>query len=176
MQSRAAIRYAKAMYDIANEENSINEVYKDMNFINELNSDSLDFKNLLSNSQINFQDKKKLILSLIKQSNALTEKLIDLLIHNKRVKIIGDIASSFIQLYNKNNNIKEATIITASPINNDLESKILSMINIKDAKSVNLTNVVNPNIIGGFIIRFDGKEYNASVKQNLNNLKTELTN
>ena len=176
MQSRAAIRYAKAMYDIANEENSINEVYKDMNFINELNSDSLDFKNLLSNSQINFQDKKKLILSLIKQSNALTEKLIDLLIHNKRVKIIGDIASSFIQLYNKNNNIKEATIITASPINNELESKILSMINIKDAKSVNLTNVVNPNIIGGFIIRFDGKEYNASVKQNLINLKTELTN
>lgn len=176
MQSRAAIRYAKAMYDIANEENSINEVYKDMNFINELNSGSLDFKNLLSNSQINFQDKKKLILSLIKQSNALTEKLIDLLIHNKRVKIIGDIASSFIQLYNKNNNIKEATIITASPINNELESKILSMINIKDAKSVNLTNVVNPNIIGGFIIRFDGKEYNASVKQNLNNLKKELTN
>ena len=176
MQSRAAIRYAKAMYDIANEKNSINEVYKDMNFINELNSGSFDFKNLLSNSQINFQDKKKLILSLIKQSNALTEKLIDLLIHNKRVKIIGDIASSFIQLYNKNNNIKEATIITASPINNELESKILSMINIKDAKSVNLTNVVNPNIIGGFIIRFDGKEYNASVKQNLNNLKTELTN
>ena len=176
MQSRAAIRYAKAMYDIANEENSINEVYKDMNFINELNSGSLDFKNLLSNSKINFQDKKKLILSLIKQSNALTEKLIDLLIHNKRVKIIGDIASSFIQLYNKRNNIKEATIITASPINNELESKILSMINIKDAKSVNLTNVVNPNIIGGFIIRFDGKEYNASVKQNLNNLKTELTN
>ena len=176
MQSRAAIRYAKAMYDIANEENSVDEVYRDMNFINELNSDSLDFKNLLSNSQINFQDKKKLILSLIKQSNALTEKLIDLLIHNKRVKIIGDIASSFIQLYNKNNNIKEATIITASPINNELESKILSMINIKDAKSVNLTNVVNPNIIGGFIIRFDGKEYNASVKQNLNNLKTELTN
>lgn len=176
MQSRAAIRYAKAMYDIANEENSVNEVYKDMNFINELNSGSLDFKNLLSNSQINFQDKKKLILSLIKQSNDLTEKLIDLLIHNKRVKIIGDIASSFIQLYNKHNNIKEATIITASPINNELESKILSMINIKDAKSVNLTNVVNPNIIGGFIIRFDGKEYNASVKQNLNNLKTELTN
>ena len=176
MQSRAAIRYAKAMYDIANEENSINEVYKDMNFINELNSGSLDFKNLLSNSQINYQDKKKLILSMIKQSNDLTEKLIDLLIHNKRVKIIGDIASSFIQLYNKHNNIKEATIITASPINNELESKILSMINIKDAKSVNLTNVVNPNIIGGFIIRFDGKEYNASVKQNLNNLKTELTN
>ena len=38
MQSRAAIRYAKAIYDIANEENSVNEVYRDMNFINELDS------------------------------------------------------------------------------------------------------------------------------------------
>ena len=176
MQSRAAIRYAKAIYDIANEENSVDEVFKDMNFINELDVGSHDFKNLLSNSQLNYHDKKKLILSLVNESNVLTEKLIDILIHNKRVKIIGDIASSFIQLYNKHNNIKEATIITASPIDNDLESEILSRINIKDANSVNITNIINPNIIGGFIVRFDGKEYNASIKQNLNNLKTELTN
>ena len=43
-------------------------------------------------------------------------------------------------------------------------------------KSINLKNIVKPEILGGFIIRFDGKEYNASVKQNLNNLKTQLTN
>ena len=176
MQSRAAIRYAKAIYDIANEENSVDEVFKDMNFINELDGGSHDFKNLLSNSQLNYHDKKKLILLMVNESNVLTEKLMDILIQNKRVKIIGDIANSFIQLYNKHNNIKEATIITASPIDNDLESEILSRINIKDANSVNITNIVNPNIIGGFIVRFDGKEYNASIKQNLNNLKTELTN
>lgn len=50
------------------------------------------------------------------------------------------------------------------------------MINIEDVKSISLKNLVKPNILGGFIIRFDGKEYNASIKQNLNNLKTELTN
>jgi len=176
MQSRAAIRYAKAMYDVANEENSVNEVYKDMSLIKELYGSSIDFKNLLSNSQINYQDKKRAILSLTEKDNALTEKLIELLIHNKRITIIGDIAISFIQLYNEQNNIKEATVITASPINKELESEILSKINTSNFKSVNLTNIVDPNIIGGFIIRFDGKEYNASVKQNLNNLKKELTN
>ena len=176
MQSRAAIRYAKAIYDVANEENSVNEVYKDMSLIKELYGSSIDFKNLLSNSQINYQDKKRAILSLTEKDNALTEKLIELLIHNKRIIIIGDIAISFIELYNEQNNIKEATVITASPINKELESEILSKINISNVKSVNLTNIVDPNIIGGFIIRFDGKEYNASVKQNLNNLKKELTN
>ena len=176
MQSRAAIRYAKAMYDIAIEENSINGVYNDMIFIKKLYGESLDFKNLLSNSQINYQDKKKAILSLLENSNDLTKKLIDLLIHNKRVPIIGDIAISFIHLYNRHNDIKEATVITASPINKDLKSTILSKINLSDSKSISLNNIIDPSIIGGFIIRFDGKEYNASVKQNLNNLKKELTN
>ena len=176
MQSRAAIRYAKAIFEIAIEENAIENVFNDMNVIDFLSNDSLDFRNLLTNSQIKYQDKKNAILSLIESYSGLTVKLIDLLINNKRVYIVNDIAKSFIQLYNRHNDIKEAVVITATPINKDLEEKILSKINVADIKSINLKNIVDPSILGGFIIRFDGKEYNASVKQNLNNLKTELTN
>ena len=176
MQSRAAIRYAKAIYEIADEENFIKEIFNDMIRINKLNRDSSDFKNLLSNSIIDNLDKKKAILSLLDKNNSITEKLLDLLIHNKRVAIISDIASCFIQLYNKNNNIKEAIVITASPVDKGLEKKVLSQIKIPAAKSINLINLVDSSIIGGFIIRYDGKEYNASIKQNLKNLKTELIN
>ena len=176
MQSRAAIRYAKAIFEIAIEENAIENVFNDMNVIDSLSNDSSDFRNLLTNSQIKYPDKKNAILSLIESYSGLTVKLIDLLIKNKRVYIVNDIAKSFIQLYNRHNDIKEAVVITATPINNDLEEKILSKINVADIKSINLKNIVDPSILGGFIIRFDGKEYNASVKQNLNNLKTELTN
>ena len=176
MQSRAAIRYARAIYEIADEEKLVEEVYNDMIRINKLNRDSFDFKNLLSNSIIDNIDKKKAILSLIEKNNSITEKLLDLLIHNKRVAIISDISSSFIQLYNKHNNIKEAVVITASPIDKNLENQILSQIKIPEAKSITLTNLVDSSIIGGFIIQYDGKEYNASIKQNLKNLKTELTN
>ena len=176
MQSRAAIRYAKAIFEIAIEENTIDDTFHDMSTIDSLSNDSSDFKNLLTNSQIKYQDKKNAILSLIKNYSRLTVKLIDLLINNKRIYIVNDIANSFIQLYNRHNDIKEAVVITATPINKDLEEKILSKINVADIKSINLKNIVNPSILGGFIVRFDGKEYNASVKQNLNNLKTELTN
>ena len=148
MQSRAAIRYAKAIYEIADEENLINEIFNDMIRINELNRDSSDFKNLLSNSIIDNFDKKKAISSLLEKNNSITEKLLDLLIHNKRVAIISDIANSFIQLYNKNNNIKEAIVITASPIDKDLEKKILSQIKIPAAKSINLINLVDSSIMG----------------------------
>ena len=79
MQSRAAIRYAKAIFDIAKEENSIDGVFSDMHIINSLNNSSSEFKNLLSNSQINNGDKKKAILSLIENPSSLTIKLLDLL-------------------------------------------------------------------------------------------------
>ena len=176
MQSRAAIRYAKAIFEIANEENVMNDVYNDMKRIKELSDGSDDFKNLLSNSQIDNSEKKKAILIVLEKNSQLTENLLNLLIVNKRLSIVDDIAISFIQLYNNHNKIKEAVVITASKISEELESVILSKINIPDAKSVNLKNIIDPSIIGGFIIRFDGKEYNSSVKQHLNNLKKELTN
>ena len=176
MQSRAAIRYAKAIYEIALEENCIKELYNDMDIIKSINFDSLDFKNLLSNSLINHEEKKKAILLLTKNKSDLTNKLLDLLIYNKRVPLLADVAISFVDLYNKYNNIKEATVITASPINSDLQFQILSKINVSDIKSIRITNEVDPEIIGGFIVRYDGKQYNASVKQNINNLKKELTN
>ena len=53
MQSRAAIRYAKAIFEIAKEENSIDSVFSDMKTVEILCNSSHDFKNLLSNSQIN---------------------------------------------------------------------------------------------------------------------------
>ena len=113
---------------------------------------------------------------MIKKNSDLTDKLFDLLIYNKRVSLLADVAISFVDLYNKYNNIKEATVITASPINSDLQSQILSKINFADIESIRITNEVDPEIIGGFIVRYDGKQYNASVKQNINNLKKELTN
>ena len=176
MKSRAAVRYAKEIYEIASEEYSIKELHTDMDTIKSIYFDSLDFKNLLSNSIINQAEKKKAILLLTKKNSALTEKLLDLLIHNKRVSLLADVAISFVDLYNKYNNIKEATVITASPINSDLQFQILSKINVSDIKSIRITNEVDPEIIGGFIVRYDGKQYNASVKQNINNLRKELTN
>ena len=72
MQSRAAIRYAKAVYEIAHDENSVNEVFNDMSLVKKLNGSSTDFKTLLSNSQINSRDKKNAILSLIDNHNSVS--------------------------------------------------------------------------------------------------------
>ena len=76
-----------------------------MDIIKSIYFDSLDFKNLLSNSLINHEEKKKAILLLIKKNSALTDKLLDLLIYNKGCLFLADVAINFVDLYN-NYNIK----------------------------------------------------------------------
>ena len=122
MQTRAAIRYAIAILDIAKEENSIDGVFSDMHIINSLNNSSSEFKNLLSNSQINNGDKKKAILSLIENPSSLTIKLLDLLIFNKRLSVCPITTHLPLKLVSKKIS-KENIIKKVSLINNFYEKR-----------------------------------------------------
>ena len=44
----------------------------------------------------------------------------------------------------------------------------------KDRKKVEINNIIDKNILGGFILRYDGKEYNASLSNKLQKIKKEL--
>ena len=106
--------------------------------------------------------------------NEVTNKLIGLLIANKRLSILNDVALSFNEIYNEKKNIAIATVITATPISDDIRKKALSKIKLLSDKSVEIKNIVDENILGGFILRFENTEYNASFSKRLMQLKTEL--
>ena len=174
MRSRAAIRYSKAVFQISEESDNLSGVKKDMDAIILANNSSAEFKQVLKNALINYSDKKKIISSLMINMNEVTNKLIGLLIANKRLSILNDVALSFNEIYNEKKNIAIATVITATPISDDIRKKALSKIKLLSDKSVEIKNIVDENILGGFILRFENTEYNASFSKRLMQLKTEL--
>ena len=174
MRSRAAIRYSKAIFQIATESNSLSMVKKDMDAIIITHKSSSDFKNLLKNSLISYADKKEIIANILLDMSDDTSNLIDLLIKNKRLSIMNDVAIGFNEIYNQKNNIAKATVITAIPISEVVRSQILNKIKTLSEKSVEIENIIDKTILGGFILRFENTEYNASFSQKLNKLKSEL--
>ena len=106
--------------------------------------------------------------------NEKTNNLIDLLIANKRLSILYDIAHGFNDIYNQENNIARATVVTATPISDKIKNQILKKIQTLSNKSVEIENIIDETIIGGFILRYENREYNASLSQRLNKLKTKL--
>jgi len=174
MRSRAAIRYSKAIFQIAEESNSLSNIKGDMDSIISAHESSEDFKNLISNPLINYSDKKEILSIVISKMNEKTNNLIDLLIANKRLSILYDIAHGFNDIYNQENNIARATVVTATPISDKIKNQVLKKIQTLSNKSVEIENIIDETIIGGFILRYENREYNASFSQRLNKLKTKL--
>ena len=174
MRSRAAIRYSKAIFQIAEESNSLSNIKGDMDSIISAHESSEDFKKLINNTLINYSDKKEILSIVISKMNEKTNNLIDLLIANKRLSILYDIAHGFNDIYNQENNIARATVVTAIPISDKIKNQVLKKIQTLSNKSVEIENIIDETIIGGFILRYENREYNASLSQRLNKLKTKL--
>ena len=174
MRSRAAIRYSKAIFQIAKESNNLPNIKDDMDSIISAHESSEDFKKLINNTLINYSERKEILSIVISKMNAKTSNLIDLLITNKRLSILYDIAHGFNDIYNRENNIERATVITATPISDKIKTQVLKKLQKLSNKSVEIENIIDETILGGFILRYENKEYNASFSQRLSKLKSEL--
>ncbi len=101
--------------------------------------------------------------------------MFDLFTSNKRIDILQDVTSKYMMLFDELNEKEKATVITAVPLTDKLESKVLKKVKELTDKSIELENIVDETIIGGFILRVGDKQYNASVLNKLNNLRREFT-
>jgi len=99
-----------------------------------------------------------------------------LLFENKRFEILRAIASEYNSQFDEMNGIEVATVTTAVPLDDEMKSKVMMKILTFSNKKVNIVNIVDPSIIGGFILRIGDQQYNASVANRLQVLKRELSN
>ena len=173
-QSRAAIRYAKATYSLSLDNNLSEKVYNDMLVFIEASECDNTFNEVLHSSALDKKNKKNIILSLNPNICKISKDLINLIIVNKRLSILIDIANSFKGLYEKENNMTKAIVITALPISTEIKSIVLDKIKSISNKKVEIKNIIDASILGGFILRFEDKEYDASMISKLKKLKKEL--
>ena len=171
-QSRVTIRYAKALFQLAIENNTLEQSYNDMLLVDKLCAESKDLL-LLLRSPIIKTDKKLKILEEIfeKKISKVTMLFINIITTKKREGLLISIASSFIALYKTYNKIETATIITAAPLDEALIAEVISFIKKHGDDNVELTKKVDPTIIGGAIIRMGDKQLDASVSKAISELR-----
>ena len=111
---------------------------------------------------------------MFKNVQPLSSELFNLLAANKRVDILKEVGEQFVALYDKMRGQDIALVTTAVPLNSDLEKKILKQLQSITGREVVIENEIDPELIGGFILRIGDLEYNASISSKLENLKREL--
>lgn len=174
--SRAAIRYAKAILEISLSNGNAVNVNEDMLSIVTSIAGSAELIDFLSSPIISSEVKMNALSEVFVTVQSETKSLFRLLHDNKRFEILAQVASQYNMLFDQMNNVEVAKVTTAFPITADLESKVLAKIATISNKKITIENIVDPKIIGGFILRIGDKQYNASVANGLQELKREFSN
>ena len=175
--ARPALRYAKAVLNLAKDTGIESEVNADMQFINATISENDDLQTMLKSPVIKASDKKKVLNAIFTDKvNAVSLGLFNLLEENKRMMMLEVIAKQYAIIYDYDKNIQVAKVTTAVALTKELEDKIQAKIVEITGNSAGIENIVNPTILGGFILRVGDLQYDASISNNFNELRREFDN
>ena len=173
-ESKISVRYSRALFQSSLEKKILDKVNQDMIFISEIcqNQETKDFLN----SPILFPSKKREIFHKMFGDNveSITLSLIDLVVKNGRESYLPSIARVFIHETMRYKGITKSVLTTAYKVDAKVNKQISKLISEVFKTKVELEEIIDAEIIGGFILRVDDNYIDASVKKKLSTIKKEM--
>ncbi|WP_324672629.1 ATP synthase F1 subunit delta [Hymenobacter sp. GOD-10R] len=175
-EQRAASRYAKSMLDLAQERGNIEQVKEDMDLFAKTLGQNRDLRLLLRNPIVK-HDKKLAILRAIfgGKVSEVTEKFFTIITQHNRESALEWVATEFQSQYEALRGIQVAQVTTATPLNAILRHEVTKLVREQTGhQSVTLNEKVDPELIGGFVLRVGDRQIDDSVRSRLNRLRNTL--
>jgi F-type H+-transporting ATPase subunit delta len=173
--TRAAIRYAKAILSLATDNGKAKHVQSDMDHILQTIQSNASLSEVLKSPVVKLSEKAAVLNTLFSSVGEEAQSLFKILVSNKRVDLLSNVAAQYSILFDQLNNKEQATVTTAVPMTADLEIKVMTKLKTLSSKEVSLEKIVDESILGGFILRVGDQQYDASVSNQLNELKNKFT-
>ncbi len=174
--SRIANRYAKSLLDLCVERNEVDVVAQNMSELHATIRGSHELELMLSSPVIKGDLKWKVVVALFEKSMAdITMKFIHLMIEKGRESFLKDVSKSFTELVRAHRNQVLAEVVTASPMNETSRQTILAAAQSLTTAQIEITERVDPSLIGGFVVRVADQQLDASIAQKIKQLKREFS-
>lgn len=170
-------RYAKALYKFALEKGQDKPVYGLMQNLVSAFAADVKLQQVMSNPFINNDDKRSLLIIAAgaDASHDCFADFVKLLIQNKRIASMRSIALAYLSIYRKANNIYLVEVVSASDIDADLQSRLKSLIEKHlNGGTMEFSQRVAPELIGGFVVNIDSQRLDASIQNELKQLRLNL--
>lgn len=169
-------RYAKALYKFALEKGKTKEIYELSKQVISSFENNPDLQKVLSNPFVKDEDKEKLLISAAgKDADDAYVRFVKLIIGHQRTDFAYQMMLAYRDIYRKENHISRAVITTASQLDDSLMKQLRDIVvNAFKGDVIEFSEVVNPDLIGGFVIDVDSVRMDASVSNELEQLRQTL--
>ena len=169
-------RYAKALYKLAVERGNSEKVYLEMKTVADSFAGNPGLQKVLSNPYVKKEDKAKLLLAA---AGDLVEddyrSFVELILDRKRADYAHLMALAYCDLYRKEHKIARVKIITATKLDDAMMAKIREVVEkAYPETTLEFSYSVDPELIGGFVIDVDDQRLDASIRNEIEQLRLKL--
>ncbi len=172
-----AVRYAKALLGYARQMGVAEEIYGLCTSLTDIYAGTPSLARTLRDPLLSRQTKLDMLSSANPAQGAakdVLDRYFSLLIDKKRESYLTSSLRSYMDLYRKEEGIAVVKIITAVPLEKEMEDKILSKVTAALDMKIELLKKVDPAIGGGFIFDINDYRLDASVAARLNRIRRQL--
>lgn len=170
---RIASRYAKSLIELAQERGKLERVLEDVQSFQQV-AKNRDFLLMLRSPVVKADTKERVFKQLFGgKYDEITMAFLQILLRKGRESQLAEIANEFTHQYKVIKHISTVKLKTATQLSDatikTIKDQLLASTNTD--QNVELVTEIDPNLIGGFVIEFDDRLYDASVVHKLNLLK-----
>lgn len=175
LTSKVAKRYAQGLLNFTQESGNTDAVFTEMGDIVKTIEKSKELQSFFASPIIDLKKKVSIALEIFKDFSPVTKSMLQLIIKQGRESQMQNIAQEYINKVEDMNGVQRITITSASALSSENINNIL-----KSSELVNHDNkfdvksIINPEILGGYILRVGDQQVDASVKSKLSKLKKEF--
>ena len=165
-------RYASALFDLASEQGLVTAVEGDLEKLDKALKASPDLAALIRNPKVSREDTAKAMDSVagVLGLSALTRNFIGVLAANRRLSALPDIVRAFAAIAAAQRGEVTAEVTSAHPLNDDQLAQLATRLKAREGKEVKIKASVDPEILGGLVVRIGSRQIDGSIRTRLNTL------
>ena len=166
-------RYAKALYDIAEDRGVIDAVDADLTAFERLMDESTDLTRLIRSPVFSAEDQMKALGAIMARSGMsdTTRSFLSVVASNRRLFVLPAMLKDFRTLVAEHRNETTAEVTSAQPLSPSHASELQAALQSHDGRNVKIVTRIDPSILGGLIVKIGSRMIDSSLRTKLNNLK-----
>ena len=172
IRASLAGRYASALFDLARDQKQIESVGRSLDALNQALADSKDLSELVDSPLVSREEASRALAAIAPQLglDPITANFLGVLARNGRKNQLRPVIRAFRRLSSEHRGETTADVITARPLNDDQLAQLRAQLRARAGRDVNIDAQVDPEILGGIVVKLGSQMIDASIRTKLNRL------
>mgnify|MGYP001457528712 FL=1 len=169
-------RYASALFDLAEENNVLDDVAKDLTLLQALIDESDDLSRMIKSPIISRDEQTRSMMAILDKGkfSDLTKKFVGLISSNRRLFAVRGIIDDYLTILSSKRGEITADVVSAVPLSKDQEGKLLEKLDSIVTGEVSLRLNVDPGLLGGLVVKIGSRMVDSSISSKLQRLRLAM--